>query len=123
MLDLQKLKEKLDLALSQETEESLMTWLKTVKSRELFASSKPYCIKGFNWVGAKDSYLNAAASVESMIHPEQIMGFKGITYLANGEAAICEHYHKPPPPNIIDEMNFEKNMTPSFSESFFCLNL
>lgn len=122
MLDLEKLRKKLDLALSRETEESLTNWLLSVKSRETFSSNRPFHITTFNWEGALESYLKNAPPVNSLINPDLILGFKGITYLENGEAVLCEHYETPPP-EPINDTNFQKNMTPNFSESFFCLNL
>ncbi len=122
MLDLEKLRKKLDLALNCETEESLTNWLLSVRTRELFSSIKPFHISSFNWEGALESYSRNAPQVNALIHPDLILGFKGITYLQNGEAIISEQYFEPPP-EPISENNFQKNMTPSFSESFFCLNL
>jgi hypothetical protein len=121
MLDLDKLRKKLDLALSRETEESLTNWLLSVRTREAFSSNRPYQIKTFNWKGAMESYLKNAPPVNSLINPDLILGFKGITYLENGEAVLCEYYHTPPPDPIYDT-NFQKNRTPNFSESFFYLN-
>jgi hypothetical protein len=48
MLNLEALKRRLEEALNNETEESLKSWVSSVKRRELFASIKPkYFVSGF----------------------------------------------------------------------------
>ncbi len=117
MLDLEKLRQKLDLALSRETEESLSNWLLSVRQEKYSLLINHIILRNLIGEGALESYLKNAPPVNSLINPDLILGFKGITYLENGEAVLCEHYQSPPPEPFTDT-NFQKNMT-RISQSLF----
>lgn len=119
MINLQELKNSLDLALSQETEESLNSWLTSIRGLH----NHKYNVKACSWAGLISENLLDASPVTSLIDIDLIKGFTKINLSELGDSALCGN-DLPPPLDIRNKKQiFENNMTPNFSESFFLINI
>lgn len=119
MLNLEELERKLDLALSKETEESLNNWILSVKTKEKeYVSKDKFIVTSWSWVGLDSAKINVLEPFNSIVNIDNIKGFVGLTFEGNNIPTLYGNCLNPPP-DIIKDEDFQKNMTPSFSESFF----
>lgn len=119
MLNLKELERKLDLALSKETEESLNNWILSVKTKEKeYVSKDKFIVSSWSWIGLDSTKINVLEPFNSIVNIDSIKGFDGFIFEDNSIPIIHRNYLNSPP-EIIKEEDFQINMTPSFSESFF----
>ncbi len=119
MLNLRELEQKLDLALSQETEESLLNWLESVKHREMNIRKERNFLSKISWKGLTQEYINASEQVDKIFYANEIKGFGEFVIDMFKHSKMLNTLTGKPPCGHINNL-FENNKAPKNPELFLC---